>query len=159
MLYVTGTARVSQAPVLRATDKGTIMTTVNVAWSDNRAGSDESSFVQLIAFGTVAELLADRVVGEKIGVQGRLQIKNNKTNGTTYTNTTVVMDRIDFETSRDERDALLAKRVDAAAGYVLTEKGEAEAVKTAPVVPDFASMSTEQLKAFLPRLQEFLASK
>ena len=159
MLYVTGTARVSQAPVVRTTDKGVVMSTVNVAWSDNRAGSEESSFVQLMAFGAVAELLADRVVGEKISVQGRLQIKTNKANSTTYTNATVIMDRIDFETTREERDALLAKRGGKAtpAPAVLDEPAPVEQRKAAPVAPKFEDMTLEQLQAFLPALQERLS--
>ena len=152
MLYVTGTARVALDAVIRTTDKGTVMTTVNVAWSDNRPNSDDSSFVQLMAFGPLAEVLADRVVGEKISVQGRLQVRANKVNGTTYSNTTVVVDRIDFESTKDERAALKEKHA------VKQPSADGKAAKVAPPAT-LQELTPEQLKAVWPLLQQALQAQ
>lgn len=114
MLYVTGTARVVKNGTLSLTKNGKEQGVVRVAFSrtfKDGAGEvvEDTSFVDLIAWGRTGVALASRIAGEQIGVQGRLNVKTNQANGTTYTNVSVVVNEVNYLTTKAQREALLAK--------------------------------------------------
>ena len=89
--------RLVSSPELKITAAGTSYTRVTIANEAVYKDKKHTNFVDILAWGGLAENLSKYCEkGRKILVDGKLEIKKNKKGETTYINTTIIAENIDF---------------------------------------------------------------
>ena len=89
--------RLVSNPELKITSAGTSYARATIANEAVYKDKKDTIFVDILAWGGLAESLSKYCEkGRKILVDGRLEIKKNKQGETTYVNTTIIAENIDF---------------------------------------------------------------
>ena len=89
--------RLVSSPELRITVAGTSYVRTTIANEQIYKDKKHTNFIDVLAWGGLAENLSKYCEkGRKILVDGRLEIKKNKKSETTYINTTIIAENIDF---------------------------------------------------------------
>ena len=89
--------RLVSTPELKITSAGTFYTRATIANEAVYKDKKHTNFIEILAWGGLAENLSKYCEkGRKILVDGRLEIKKNKQGETTYVNTTIIAENIDF---------------------------------------------------------------
>ena len=89
--------RLVHTPELKITQAGTSYVRVTIANEAVYKDKKHTNFIDVLAWGGLAENLSKYCEkGRKILVDGRLEIKKNKQGETTYLNTTIIAENIDF---------------------------------------------------------------
>ena len=89
--------RLVSTPELKITQAGTSYARATIANEAVYKDKKHTNFVDILAWGGLAENLSKYCEkGRKILVDGRLEIKKNKQGQTTYLNTTIIAENIDF---------------------------------------------------------------
>lgn len=89
--------RLVHTPELTITQAGTSYTRVTIANEAVYKDKKHTNFIDVLAWSGLAENLSKYCEkGRKILVDGRLEIKKNKQGQTTYLNTTIIAENIDF---------------------------------------------------------------
>lgn len=89
--------RLVSTPELKITQAGTSYVRATIANEAVYKDKKHTNFVDILAWGGLAENLSKYCEkGRKILVDGRLEIKKNKKGETTYINTTIIAENIDF---------------------------------------------------------------
>ena len=84
-------------PELKITQAGISYVRVTIANEQVYKDKKHTNFIDILAWGRLAENLSKYCEkGRKILVDGRLEIKKNKQGETTYVNTTIIAENIDF---------------------------------------------------------------
>lgn len=92
----------NDATIYDAQDGITAYFTLAVA----RYGSDEADFVSCMAYGKTAEFVQNNLQkGDKAIVEGRLRVYDTEKDGKKYHNVVVVVNNIEFDESKTDRDA------------------------------------------------------
>ena len=94
---VTILGRLVETPEIRATPAGTFYARATIANEQIYKEKKHTNFVDILAWGGLAENLSKYCdKGRKILIDGRLEIKKNTKGETTYINTTIIAENIDF---------------------------------------------------------------
>ena len=94
---VTILGRLVDTPDIRTTTAGTFYARATIANEQIYKEKKHTNFVEVLAWGGLAQNFANYCQkGRKILVDGRLEIKKNKQGETTYVNTTIIAENIDF---------------------------------------------------------------
>lgn len=94
---ITVLGRLVRNPELRYTGGGIPYATAVIANEQKYKEKVHVNYIDVVAFRGLAENLVKYCeTGRKILVQGRLEIKKNKTEERTFTNTTILAENIDF---------------------------------------------------------------
>ena len=89
--------RLVHTPELKITQAGTSYARVTIANEAGYKDKKHTNFIDVLAWSGLAESLSKYCEkGRKILVDGRLEIKKNKNGETTYVNTTIIAENIDF---------------------------------------------------------------
>ena len=89
--------RLVHTPELKITQAGTSYARVTIANEEVYKDKKHTNFIDVLAWSGLAENLSKYCEkGRKILVDGRLEIKKNKQGETTYVNTTIIAENIDF---------------------------------------------------------------
>ena len=89
--------RLVHTPELKITQAGKSYTRVTIANEAVYKDKKHTNFIEVLAWSGLAENLSKYCEkGRKILVDGRLEIKKNKQGETTYVNTTIIAENIDF---------------------------------------------------------------
>ena len=89
--------RLVHTPELKITQAGTSYVRVTIANEAVYKDKKHTNFIDVLAWSGLAENLSKYCEkGRKILVDGRLEIKKNKQGQTTYLNTTIIAENIDF---------------------------------------------------------------
>ena len=89
--------RLVHTPELKITQAGTSYARVTIANEAVYKDKKHTNFIDVLAWSGLAENLSKYCEkGRKILVDGRLEIKKNKQGETTYVNTTIIAENIDF---------------------------------------------------------------
>ena len=89
--------RLVSNPELKITQAGTSCARATIANEAVYKDKKHTNFIDILAWGGLAENLSKYCEkGRKILVDGRLEIKKNKQGETTYVNTTIIAENIDF---------------------------------------------------------------
>ena len=89
--------RLVHTPELKITQAGTSYARVTIANEAVYKDKKHTNFIDILAWSGLAENLSKYCErGRKILVDGRLEIKKNKHGETTYVNTTIIAENIDF---------------------------------------------------------------
>ena len=84
-------------PDLRYTSSGVAYATTTIANEQKYKDKKQVNYIDIVAFHGLAESLVKYCEkGRKVLVQGRIEIKKNKTEDRTYTNITIIAENIDF---------------------------------------------------------------
>lgn len=95
--------RFTQDPNIRNTEGGTMVLSNTIACQRDKETSD---FINVVAFGKTAETI-DRYFkkGERIGIEGSIRTtKYQAQDGTNRTNTSVLIDRIEFLNDKPKQE-------------------------------------------------------
>lgn len=94
---ITILGRLTENPELRYTSNGTPYTNATIANEQKYKDKKHINYIDIVAFHGLAENLAKYCEkGRKVLVQGRIEIKKNKTDTKTFTNITVLAENVDF---------------------------------------------------------------
>ena len=89
--------RLVSNPELKITQAGVSYVRVTIANEQAYKDKKHTNFIDVLAWSGLAENLSKYCEkGRKILVDGRLEIKKNKQGETTYVNTTIIAENIDF---------------------------------------------------------------
>lgn len=89
--------RLVSSPELRIAAAGTSYARATIANEQIYKDNKHTNFIDILVWGRLAENLSKYCEkGRKILVDGRLEIKKNKQGETTYLNTTIIAENIDF---------------------------------------------------------------
>ena len=89
--------RLVSSPELKITAAGTSYVRTTIANEQIYKDKKHTNFIDVLAWSGLAENLSKYCEkGRKILVDGRLEIKKNKQGETTYVNTTIIAENIDF---------------------------------------------------------------
>ena len=89
--------RLVSSPEFKITAAGTSYVRTTIANEQIYKDKKHTNFVDILAWGGLAENLSKYCEkGRKILVDGKLEIKKNKKGETTYINTTIIAENIDF---------------------------------------------------------------
>ena len=89
--------RLVHTPELKITQAGTSYVRVTIANEAVYKDKKHTNFIDVLAWSGLAENLSKYCEkGRKILVDGKLEIKKNKQDETTYINTTIIAENIDF---------------------------------------------------------------
>lgn len=89
--------RLVHTPELKITQAGTSYARVTIANEQTYKDKKHTNFIDVLAWSGLAENLSKYCdKGRKILVDGRLEVKKNKQGETTYVNTTIIAENIDF---------------------------------------------------------------
>ena len=89
--------RLVSNPELKITQAGTSYVRATIANEQIYKDNKHTNFIDVLAWSGLAENLSKYCEkGRKILVDGRLEIKKNKQGETTYVNTTIIAENIDF---------------------------------------------------------------
>ncbi|WP_028830175.1 single-stranded DNA-binding protein [Proteocatella sphenisci] len=94
---ITILGRLTEDPELRYTSSGIAYATATIVNEQKYKDKKQINYIDIVAFYGLAENLAKYCEkGRKILVQGKLEIKKNKTQEKTYTNISIMAEYIDF---------------------------------------------------------------
>ena len=89
--------RLVSNPELKITQAGVSYVRVTIANEQAYKDKKHTNFIDVLAWSGLAENLSKYCdKGRKILVDGRLEVKKNKQGETTYVNTTIIAENIDF---------------------------------------------------------------
>ena len=89
--------RLVHTPELKITQAGTSYARATIANEAVYKDKKHTNFIDVLAWSGLAENLSKYCdKGRKILVDGRLEVKKNKQGETTYVNTTIIAENIDF---------------------------------------------------------------
>ena len=89
--------RLVSNPVLKITQAGVSYVRITIANEQAYKDKKHTNFIDVLAWSGLAENLSKYCdKGRKILVDGRLEVKKNKQGETTYVNTTIIAENIDF---------------------------------------------------------------
>ena len=89
--------RLVSNPELKITQAGVSYVRITIANEQTYKDKKHTNFIDVLAWSGLAENLSKYCdKGRKILVDGRLEIKKNKQGETTYVNTTIIAENIDF---------------------------------------------------------------
>ena len=89
--------RLVHTPELKITQAGTSYARATIANEAVYKDKKHTNFIDVLAWGGLAENLSKYCdKGRKILIDGRLEVKKNKQGETTYVNTTIIAENIDF---------------------------------------------------------------
>lgn len=89
--------RLVHTPELKITQAGTSYARVTIANEAVYKDKKHTNFIDVLVWSGLAENLSKYCdKGRKILVDGRLEVKKNKQGETTYVNTTIIAENIDF---------------------------------------------------------------
>lgn len=112
--------RLTKNPELASTQSGTTYVMNSIAVNrnyTNQNGDREADFINFVAYRTTAELISKYFVkGDRIGLEGRLQVRSyTDRDGNNRTATEVIVESIEF--LQDKREQKPAYNDDPYAGY------------------------------------------
>jgi len=94
---ITILGRLTKNPELRYTTGGIPYANATIANEQKYKDKVQVNYIEIVAFRGLAENLVKYCEqGRKVLVQGRLEIKKNKTQERTFTNTSILAENIDF---------------------------------------------------------------
>ena len=94
---ITILGRLTNNPDLRYTGSGVAYATTTIANEQKYKNKKQVNYIDIIVFHGLAESLAKYCEkGRKVLVQGRIEIKKNKTEDRTFTNISIIAENIDF---------------------------------------------------------------
>ena len=89
--------RLVSNPELKITQAGVSYVRITIANEQAYKNKKHTNFIDVLAWSGLAENLSKYCdKGRKILVDGRLEVKKNKQGETTYVNTTIIAENIDF---------------------------------------------------------------
>lgn len=104
MNVVTLIGRLTRDNDLRYSPNGTAVLRNTIAVNrifKNQIGEREADFINIVAFGKTAELIANHIgKGEQLGIEGRIQTGSYEKDGRTVYTTDVVVNNITFIASK-----------------------------------------------------------
>ena len=94
---ITILGRLTNNPDLRYTSSGVAYATATIANEQKYKDKKQVNYIDIVAFHGLAESLVKYCEkGRKVLVQGRIEIKKNKTEDRTFTNISIIAENIDF---------------------------------------------------------------
>ena len=94
---ITILGRLTNNPDLRYTSSGVAYATTTIANEQKYKDKKQVNYIDIVAFHGLAESLVKYCEkGRKVLVQGRIEIKKNKTEDRTFTNISIIAENIDF---------------------------------------------------------------
>lgn len=105
------TGRLTEKPEKQSTAKGTSAVTFNLAVDKFSNGEKGTNFVRCVAYSNKADFLANYCgKGDKVGVEGSLEVRNYEKNGQKVYITEVLCDRVELEAKAQNNAQSAPKR-------------------------------------------------